>query len=63
MVTVVDIIINQKLMFIFGIIVAILMKIFMSNIKIIDALGFSIMVFLMFSFMTGFLFAMLGYKD
>ena len=60
---IVDILINQKWVFIFGVITAILIKVIM-NAKIADAFGFGIMVFLMFSFMTSFIFeGMFGYKS
>ena len=62
MVWILDFIMNQKLMFILGIIFATIFKIASKNVNLISAFGVIIMLFLITSFFIGALFSFMGYS-
>ena len=58
-----DLLINSKAMLIYGIIASVIIKFIVNNMRLIDAFGLGLMVFLMFNFMVCFLFqGMFNYK-
>ena len=58
-----DVVLDSRVMLIWGIILAIIIKFSFVKVNIPDAFGLSVMLFLMFNFIISFLFeGMFGYK-